>query len=531
MAPASLSPEATPSSTPSPSRLSSFLPATTPEPAATASPTYNPLPFRLSSFLPATTPELAATVSPTSNPPSSRLSSFLPATISEPAATVSSPLISPVPLASASTLPTAAVAGGRSKPQRWREVSLSDSTFSTSSPPSFRDVVIAAPAPTRSGSRKAKSSSHSLSREKFQATITTRCEDCLTRPSSVDAGGWQLVESRRSRRRRLFLKQEPRSRRVPVDLVGRCFNCLSPHHFAKDCWERSRCFCCGGLGHLSYKCSAPRRAEPRRPVWRSLGPTVAPVSKKSVWDRLGSTMAHCDRLDLLSSSSAGAAPERIPVWRRITPGSDASQRAEPAVLTGSSVGGPTIGGETRPAKRRRRRQRKRSLAPIIHEDADAQLAPVSSPTHDSASPVLEDSSPPSFPCIIGWNQSMSRVEEDLATTVVITVFGNMEVVSANDIAAPLASRLEVDEGSLVIRQLSTSSFLLMLPSDGLVQQLCGRWSVVRANSFSLSCKRWSRLMNSSGSTLAQLLEVELDGIPVHAWKYPPWRVCSTLLHG
>jgi hypothetical protein len=389
--------------------------------------------------------------------------------------------------------------------------------------------VIAAPAPTRSGSRKASSSSHSPSREKIQATFTTRREVCPTRPSSVDAGGWQLVESRRSRRRRLFLKQEPRSRRVPVDLVGRCFNCLSPHHFAKDCWERSRCFCCGGLGHLSYKCSVPRRAEPRRPVWRRLGPTVAPVSKKSVWDRLGSAMAHRDRLDLLSSSSAGAAPERIPVWRRITPVSDASQRAEPAVLTGSSDGGPTIGGEARPAKRRRRRQQKRSLAPIIHEDA--QLAPVSSPTHESASPVLEDSSPPSFPCIIGWNPSMSRAEDDLATAVVITVFGNMEVVSANDIAAPLASRLEVDEGSLVIRQLSTSSFLLVLPSDGLVQQLCGRWSIVRANSFSLSCKRWSRLMNSSGSTLAQLLEVELDGIPVHAWKYPPWRVCSTLLHG
>jgi hypothetical protein len=114
---------------------------------------------------------------------------------------------------------------------------------------------------------------------------------------------------------------------------------------------------------------------------------------------------------------------------------------------------------------------------------------------------------------------MSRAEEDLATAVVIMVFGNLDVVSANDIAASLASRLEVDEGSLVIRQLS-ASFLLMLLSDRLVQQLCGRWSVVRANSFSLSCKRWSRLMNSSGSTLPQLLEVELDGIPVHAWEVP-----------
>jgi hypothetical protein len=81
-------------------------------------------------------------------------------------------------------------------------------------------------------------------------------------------------------------------------------------------------------------------------------------------------MAHCDRLDLLyerttlsrSSSSVAAAPMRtpalrIPVWRRITPASDASQRAEPTVLAGSSDGGPINGGEDRPAKKRRRRPR------------------------------------------------------------------------------------------------------------------------------------------------------------------------------
>jgi hypothetical protein len=47
---------------------------------------------------------------------------------------------------------------------------------------------------------------------------------------------------------------------------------------------------------------------------------------------------------------------------------------------------------------------------------------------------------------------MSRVEEDLATAVVITIFGNLDIVSANDITTSPAPRLELDEGYLVIGQ-------------------------------------------------------------------------------
>jgi hypothetical protein len=42
-----------------------------------------------------------------------------------------------------------------------------------------------------------------------------------------------------------------------------------------------------------------------------------------------------------------------------------------------------------------------TLAPLIH--GDDQLVSVSSLVQDSTSLVLVDSSPPSFPCIIGWN--------------------------------------------------------------------------------------------------------------------------------
>lgn len=91
-----------------------------------------------------------------------------------------------------------------------------------------------------------------------------------------------------------------------------------------------------------------------------------------------------------------------------------------------------------------------TLMPLNQEDD--QLAPGSSPIQGSTSQAPADPSPPSSPCIIDCNQNMSRVEEDLATAVVITIFGNLDIVSANDITTSPAPRLELDEGYLVIGQ-------------------------------------------------------------------------------
>lgn len=43
------------------------------------------------------------------------------------------------------------------------------------------------------------------------------------------------------------------------------------------------------------------------------------------------------------------------------------------------------------------------------------------------------------------------------------------------------------------------------------------WPFLRATTFTVSCKKWSRLMDSKGAVLPVLLDFELHGIPIHAW--------------
>jgi hypothetical protein len=58
----------------------------------------------------------------------------------------------------------------------------------------------------------------------------------------------------------------------------------------------------------------------------------------------------------------------------------------------------------------------------------------------------------------------------------------------------------------------------MLPSLQFADQLTVRWNTIRADTFSLHCKRWSRFFGSSSASLPIHVEFELRGIPIHAWE-------------
>jgi hypothetical protein len=122
------------------------------------------------------------------------------------------------------------------------------------------------------------------------------------------------------------------------------------------------------------------------------------------------------------------------------------------------------------------------------------------------------------PCLLGWNHAMTVAEEDLRLAVVVSVISNRDSVSEFKVASLLSPRLKITEDSLVLRRLSPNSFLLVLPSEDMAQRLDTRWSIQRATTFIVVCKRWSRFFNSSGRTLPQLVDLELDGIPVHVWE-------------
>jgi hypothetical protein len=69
---------------------------------------------------------------------------------------------------------------------------------------------------------------------------------------------------------------------------------------------------------------------------------------------------------------------------------------------------------------------------------------------------------------------MTTAEQDLLKAVVITVISDRSTVSAEEIAILIAPRLDVEVSSLVLRQISLTSFLLILPREELVPSLTER---------------------------------------------------------
>ena len=75
----------------------------------------------------------------------------------------------------------------------------------------------------------------------------------------VDAEGFRLVVSKRHLREgRPPPRQQPTRRPIPVDLVGRCFNCLAFYHVAACCTFPSRCLHCESEGHSARQCKRQR---------------------------------------------------------------------------------------------------------------------------------------------------------------------------------------------------------------------------------------------------------------------------------
>jgi hypothetical protein len=107
-------------------------------------------------------------------------------------------------------------------------------------------------------------------------------------PAEPVADGFRLVEDRRRRRRAALPR---RSRPVPPNLVGLCFNCLRSDHVNANCMFPARCLACKQEGHRARDCVLPTlrfdavpvpSPSPMQPVGQtmvlSIVPPVAPAA-------------------------------------------------------------------------------------------------------------------------------------------------------------------------------------------------------------------------------------------------------------
>lgn len=280
-----------------------------------------------------------------------------------------------------------------------------------------------------------------------------------------DADGWYAKGSRRAR-------QVHRPRRpVPKDLRGKCFNCFSPDHRAMDCRSQTRCFRCRGLGHRAFDCR--RRLEVAR--------LCDPQPRSLEWR------------PKISLAAGVAAP----------PADMAPTNAAPGAPQGR--------------KRRRRRSRKKKGKGIDRQDsgddADDSSAPVPSSDDDRA---LGLAAAPRPRRILDRSADLVRKEEDLSSrALVVTVVSGCPELTV----CSFAKRFEIEVSSLSLRRFGDARFLLILPNAELAERVYNGGRPFITSELRVHVMRWSRLLNSTASSLPSPVEVDIRGIPAHAWDF------------
>jgi hypothetical protein len=285
--------------------------------------------------------------------------------------------------------------------------------------------------------------------------------------------GWQLVQRKCSQRHPPPQARHPPRRAVPEDLRGRCFNCLSFQHRAASCRSRTRCLRSFELGHLSY--GSPRWLAALRPTRRR----VPPPRNLTWW----SVPALAPTPVAPPSADHGGRQRHFRCWR--------SSSREPS--------------PTQPPS-----------------DAEDQWPVVemrsSSSTGDVPLPV----------CVVHRTESFNLAEADLRQALFVAIGGNRPTLAPQQVIDVVARSFSIDPEALRVAVAALEDFLLFLSDSAMADRVFNGGAPLQGAGFSLFFKRWTRLANAEAVTLPVATDVELRGIPAHAWE---WSTAQHILGG
>ncbi|KAF8647457.1 hypothetical protein HU200_065368 [Digitaria exilis] len=171
--------------------------------------------------------------------------------------------------------------------------------------------------------------------------------------------------------------------------------------------------------------------------------------------------------------------------------------------------------EERPRRRARRRGRR---SRPVQSDSDA--APPDPAPREAASVVdrVEAAGRPRRRmCIIDRSESIARAELDLRRGLLVTITGSRPAVSGEQVIQETTRAFGLDVEALQIMKTAPEDFLLILPDVSTADRVLNGGRPVVGPEFSFQFKRWSRLVNASCTELPVLVDVELRGVPAHAW--------------
>lgn len=227
----------------------------------------------------------------------------------------------------------------------------------------------------------------------------------------------------------------------------------------------------------------------------------------------------------METSRAPGVGRRRSVWRRLDAGpadaggsggigGDATLISPPTNVAGT--GGPPVAGPVRDdggRRRRRRRTRRRCVAA-----SDQGSLPAAAATPGSSAGASDAAGITRPRRIIDRSAKIAQAEEELSCALTVLVVGDVTAGSVDGLAGELAHRFDLPAGSPKVHRLCSNELLLVFTNeDEAVRVLNGGRPIILPQ-FTLHCRRWSRLRNATAVTLPQLVDVEISGIPEHAWE-------------
>ncbi|GJN37088.1 hypothetical protein PR202_gb26010 [Eleusine coracana subsp. coracana] len=165
-----------------------------------------------------------------------------------------------------------------------------------------------------------------------------------------------------------------------------------------------------------------------------------------------------------------------------------------------------------------------AIDPVIAPDDSSSLPRVGEGNGEAASsePVaLNDGASPARapPCIIDWSDHLERAQADLWRAVFVTVYGDHPNISIEDLKQTIASRFDLFVDTLVLHRAGIDLYILFVDDEATAVRLESAGPPQGSGVVRIHCHRWTRQAIASGAALPSLVDVELCGIPAHAWAW------------
>ncbi|CAL5095579.1 unnamed protein product [Urochloa decumbens] len=296
------------------------------------------------------------------------------------------------------------------------------------------------------------------------------------RYSSPDAEGWQERlprERRASPQGTSHQRGDQQPRRLPVELGGRCLNCLSYGHRRAFCKLPTRCLRCNQFHHVARDCKRPRS-----PPTGSVATGVVDHPQRFVRARRASHSpgTPCGSDAAGSTDGEGATPCG-PAAAGPTPSLPASRTPSPELPRHAAVNNFEALDDNQPAVRRR---------------GEA--------------------------CYVDFSPGMAAEETRLRLALLAQAGNASRDISASELADALLASLGVLAGEVDIKPFHPENFLLVCSSQAVRDRIfaAGRVPVRNTN---MVFRTWTRLVHAdSPPPMFIRVNIELDGVPPHAWS-------------